>query len=45
MLSRSLPTLAAVLASSFLWALAMQELALQPVTNTGTQPTHRAPQQ
>ena len=44
MLSRSLPMLAAVLGSAFLWAAALQELALQPVTNTGTQPTHRAPQ-
>lgn len=37
MLPRSLPGLAAVLASAFLWAAAMQELARQPVTHTGTQ--------
>lgn len=41
MLSRSLPTLAAMLGSSLLWAMALQELARQPVTHTGTQSVHR----
>jgi hypothetical protein len=40
MLSRYLLTLAATLGSAFLWAAAFQELASQPVTHTGTQPTH-----
>lgn len=40
MLRRSLPTLAAVLGLAFLWAVALQELASNPVTHTGTQ-THR----
>jgi hypothetical protein len=39
MLSRYAPALAAMLGSAFLWAVALQELARQPVTNTGTQPT------
>jgi hypothetical protein len=38
MLRRSLLTLATVLGSAFLWAAALQELASQPVTHTGTQP-------
>jgi len=37
MLSRFLMPLAVLLGSSFLWLLAIQELARQPVTNTGTQ--------
>lgn len=41
MLSRSLLTLATMLGSAFLWATAIQELARQPVTHTGTQPTYR----
>lgn len=44
MLRRSLSTLAAVLASAFLWAAALQELASQPVTHTGTQTYHRIDQ-
>ena len=44
MLSRSLPTLAAMLGSSLLWAMAMQELTIQPVTHTGTQQATRSPQ-
>ncbi len=39
MLSRYLPALAVMLGSAFLWVVALQELARQPVTNTGTQPT------
>jgi hypothetical protein len=39
MLSRYAPALAAMLGSAFLWAVALQELARQPVTHTGTQPT------
>ena len=39
MLSRYAPALAAMLGLAFLWAAALQELARQPVTNTGTQPT------
>lgn len=41
MLNRSLLTLATMLGSAFLWATAIQELAHQPVTHTGTQPHHR----
>ena len=41
MLNRSLLTLAVSLGSAFLWASALQELAHQPVTHTGTQPNHR----
>lgn len=42
MLSRSLLTLATVLGSAFLWAVALGDLAHQPVTHTGTQPYTRA---
>jgi hypothetical protein len=42
MLSRSLLTLATVLGSAFLWAVALGELARQPVTHTGAQPYTRA---
>lgn len=41
MLSRSLLTLASVLGFAFLWGTALQELASQPVTHTGTQTYHR----
>jgi hypothetical protein len=39
MLSRLILTLATVLGSGFLWGAALHELASQPVTHTGTQPT------
>lgn len=41
MLSRLPVALFTVAASSILWLMALDELARQPVTNTGTQPaTH-----
>lgn len=41
MLSRLSVPLFAVTASTLLWLMALDELARQPVTNTGTQPiTH-----
>jgi hypothetical protein len=39
MLSRLPVALFTVAASSILWLVALDELARQPVTNTGTQPT------
>jgi hypothetical protein len=39
MLSRLLLTLATVLGAGFLWGAALYELASQPVTHSGTQPT------
>lgn len=41
MLSRTVQTLAVVLGSAFLWAVALGDLAQTPVTHTGTQPSHR----
>ena len=41
MLSRTMLTLATVLGSAFLWAVALGDLAQHPVTHTGTQPHHR----
>ena len=41
MLSRLPVALFAMAASSVLWLIALGELTNQPVTNTGTQPTHR----
>jgi hypothetical protein len=41
MLNRSLLTLATVLGSAFLWAVALGDLAQTPVTHTGTQTVHQ----
>lgn len=39
MLSRCILPMAAAVGSAVLWTVALQELARQPVTHTGTQPT------
>jgi len=41
MLERPVLGLAVMLGSAFLWVVALQELARQPVTHTGTQTHHR----
>lgn len=44
MLIRTMQTLAIVLGSAFLWAVALGDLAQTPVTHTGTQTHHRVDQ-
>ena len=39
MLSRYVVPVAAAVGSAVFWTVALQELARQPVTHTGTQPT------